>query len=309
MSVRYDKINCLIVGFGSIGKRHASVLKSLGATVTVVSKQENVAYAHVRSFKELGSQLFDFKYVVIANETAKHFVTLNQLIDTGFSERILVEKPLFHKATTLSDKVLEKNIFVGYNLRFHPVLQALKNRIANQRILTIHINCGSYLPDWRPGRDYREVESSSDKNSGGVVRELSHELDYLLWLFGDVENLSANHGHLSNLDMKADDFLVMNGITESGAVFSLNLDFFDTIGERKVRVNTENGTYIVDLLANTITDGKKTDLFELEKDHTYKAMHRAILDNDKRYLCSLSEGGRVMELIDEIMKIPSTSRY
>jgi predicted dehydrogenase len=122
-------------------------------------------------------------YVVVADETARHHETLSALTALCFRGRVLVEKPLFAAPAALPDHGFAA-LGVGYNLRFHPAVQALRRALDNRPALTVNASVGQYLPDWRPGTDYRLSYSADAARGGGVLRDLSHELDLLIWQFG-----------------------------------------------------------------------------------------------------------------------------
>ena len=86
----YQNSYALVIGQGSIGQRHARLLRESGAEVSVVSA------AAPGAFRSLEQALSDqrYSYVVIANETAKHIETIRDLVSRGYKEHLLVEKPL-----------------------------------------------------------------------------------------------------------------------------------------------------------------------------------------------------------------------
>ena len=173
---------CLVIGYGSIGRRHTEVLQSLGHEVSVVSghlqNSDLAVFGDIRS-AYVGRQ---FDYVVIASETSAHADTLKHLLHAAGRQTVcLVEKPLwaFPEQHINLDGV---KIAVGYVLRAHPLLRTVKNILKNKKIYSCRASCGQYLPDWRPDSDYRKCYSAEKKRGGGVLRDLSHELDYMQML-------------------------------------------------------------------------------------------------------------------------------
>ncbi len=308
-------VNCLVIGYGSIGSRHVRLLRGLGHKVTVVSERridfapaERTLAAALTEPAPDGSAPSSSApsssapsssapgYVVIANETARHEATLRELADCAFKGTVLVEKPLFHDSRPLPDHDFDA-VFVGYNLRFLEVLQVLRRRLAEEKILSVQATVGQYLPDWRPGTDYRRSASASAQRGGGALRDLSHELDLLNWLFGPWQRLAALGGRFSPLEIDSDDQWALLLSLERCPLATLHLNYLDRAGRRQLVVNTENHTYSADLLAGSLTCDDRTEFFATERDATYIAQHRAALAGDSTTLCRSEEGLAVVEMI------------
>jgi predicted dehydrogenase len=223
-------MNTLIIGYGSIGERHARILNDLGHRVSIVSRHArktaidspfewhcNIETASVNKFE----------YIVVANRSNEHFDTLCELSQRGFDGTLLIEKPLFEKSYPIPAN-LKATTFVAYNLRFHPLLERLRSLLAGQRLIAVQARVGQYLPDWRPGSDYRSHYSAKRREGGGVLTDLSHELDYLTWLLGDWQNLTARGGKFSDLEIDSDDVFTLLWETERCPVVSLTMNYLDT---------------------------------------------------------------------------------
>jgi predicted dehydrogenase len=234
--------------------------------------------------------------VVVANETAAHHPTLTALASAGFAGRVLVEKPLFDRLAPLPEHRFAA-CFVGYNLRFHPVLEELAKALARERPISAHLYVGQYLPDWRPSRDYRHTASASRQAGGGVLRDLSHELDYLAWLFGRCERVAALGGRFSELEIDSDDVQGLLLAFEHCPVVTAQLNYLDRQGRRSLVVNTAKRTIVADLIRSTLSIGDEEKTFAVGRDDTYLAQHRRILGNSHEGLCTLAEGAAVLELI------------
>jgi predicted dehydrogenase len=303
-----SKMHAAVIGYGSIGQRHAQILSELGLEVSVVSRRANsmtcdqqIPIRMVASIPELfGIRMPD--YVVIANETSAHLDVLQQLVGFGYQNRILIEKPLFHQS--LAQQMLEtvkppsQHLYTAYNLRFHPVLTALRNRLIDETIITVHIYAGQYLPDWRPQTDYRKSYSASATQGGGVIRDLSHELDYVLWLFGDWRSLVAFGGKESHLQINSDDHFSAMITTERCQHILLHLNYLDRVARRQIIVNTTNTTLTADLVAGTLIEENRVQQFELERDLTYRLQHKDALSYQPQTICTFAEGLKVLEMIE-----------
>lgn len=282
----------VVAGLGSIGTRHARILAELGLAVATVSRRDGGDH------RSLGEALSrgPVDYVVIATETARHVEALRELADAGFRGTVLVEKPLLAKPERLPAFPFVK-LLVAYNLRFHPVMTALAGYIKGRSAITVSAHVGQDIRDWRPGRDHRATASSTVAAGGGVLRDLSHELDYLLWLFGPWQRLAALGGASGARDIEVDDHLALLMEMARAQVVQVHLDYLDRAGLRRIRVNLPDETIEADLVRCSLTVNGATTQYASERDASYRAMHLAALGADGP-VCSLAEGMAVVDLID-----------
>lgn len=287
---------CVVVGYGSIGSRHTRILQELGCRVAVVSRR---ALEDLVVYSSLAEAVRHHKpeYVVIASETALHHDALLQLAVEGYQGAVLVEKPLF-ESTRATPAHRFRRLNVAYNLRFHPVIARLKTLLADQQILSVHGYVGQYLPDWRPGTDYKNSYSAKEDMGGGVLLDLSHDLDYLVWMFGDWVQVAALGGHLSSLEITSDDSFTLLMSLSRCRVAAIQLNYLDRRGRRRLIVNTANHTYEADLIRNTLVTDRTEETFTVERDDTYRAMHVAMLRGTDDASCSIDEALSIMRLID-----------
>tara|TARA_R110002126_G_C10488035_1_gene502897 strand:+ start:9679 stop:10587 length:909 start_codon:yes stop_codon:yes gene_type:complete len=294
-------MKALIIGYGSIGQRHHEVLSLLNIfnEINVVTKRQ---INNVKSYSSLYSvdNLDTYDYFVISSETNKHFEQLSFLENNLFNKLIFCEKPLFETRKTLQ---IERNkVFVGYVLRFHPLLLKLKSLVRNETIIYANVSCGQYLPSWRPDSDYRNCYSAYKEQGGGVLLDLSHEIDYVQWLCGSISELKSYQVHQSDLEIDSDDLAVIIGKTTESTMINLSIDYISKITHRSIRIETLKKTITVDLIDNLLTEKCKNgyyeelSLTEIERNHTYESMHRDIL-GFQEYACSFEEGQKVMETI------------
>jgi predicted dehydrogenase len=288
-------MKALVIGYGSIGSRHARLLQDLGCETAVVSSRKvdaNTVYTTVSAALE--SERPD--YVVIANKTNQHFETIAELIRLDFNGIVLVEKPIFHICLEIPQHRFKK-IFVAYNLRFHPIIQKLHAVLNNKKILSAQVYVGQYLPDWRPQTDYRNNYSTRASEGGGVLRDLSHELDYINWLFGGWERMSALGGHYSSLEITSDDIFAIIMVARRCPVVTCHLNYLERETRRLININTDDASIEADLVNGTLQINGKIEKMEMDKDYTYRSMHKTVLSQDYSMLCSLEEGLEVMSMI------------
>lgn len=285
----------LVVGMGSIGSRHARLLGELGCTVSVVSRRPSTLPAFTTITAALQVQTPDV--VVIANETSAHEGSLEELVAAGFTGRVLVEKPLFVRERPLPAHQF-CGAWVAYNLRFHPMIQRLRALLGDQPIVSAQAYVGQYLPEWRPESDYRASYSASDALGGGVLRDLSHDIDLLNWLLGDWRLVAALGGHLSPLDVDSDDVFALLLRTRRCPVAQLQVNYIDRGSRRRLLVNTADHTYEADLVRGILSIDREEERFCVDRDFTYRSMHEAVLRGADDALCTFAEGARTMSLID-----------
>lgn len=285
----------LVVGLGSIGERHVRLLGELGLEVAAVSRRDG---AGPRRYASLEAALAHAMpgYVVIANETAAHRTSLAALAEAGFAGTVLVEKPLFAAPVPLPEHRFA-GLYVGYNLRFHPLLLELKRLLADETVLSAQVYVGQYLPGWRPGRDYRATASASRAAGGGALRDLSHELDYMTWLFGPCQQVAALGGSSGALEIDSDDVAALLLSFDRCPAATAQLNYLDRPGTRELVINTTRHTLRADFVRGSLSvDGDERRL-PTARDDTYRAQHQAVLGNRRDALCTAEQGAAVLALI------------
>ena len=206
----------LVVGLGSIGKRHLRIARETlpAADIRVLRHQPcdstpelaNGCFGSIEDACAFAPQIS-----VVANPAPMHIE--NAVALAGVGSHLLIEKPLSHTASDaqilLQDAYCRDIVLqVGYNLRFFPSLEKFRVLLqggAIGRVLSVRCEIGQYLPSWRPDSDYRMGVSAHKELGGGVLLELSHELDYLRWLFGEVAWVNAYLGQQSALEIDVED--------------------------------------------------------------------------------------------------------
>ena len=293
-------MHVLIIGYGSIGSQHARIAASQGCTVAVLSRHQ---IDSPKTYRDLGQALNDRTpdYVVIANATNNHYDALCQLALLGYTGIVLIEKPIFGRLEDIPAFPF-RAVLVAYNLRFHPIIQRIASLLEGERILSVQAYVGQYLPEWRPSVDYRKSYSASAERGGGALRDLSHELDYLTWMLGGWDKVSALGGHFSQLEIDSDDVYALLLATPKCPVVSIQLNYLDRINRRFFLVNTDHFSIQADLISGTITINDQVEVHVTVREQTYLEMHRAIQQGRTNALCSLGEGLDVLELIDAAEK-------
>ena len=324
------KINkILLVGLGSIGKRHLSNIQQLMPKAEVLilrSRSNNKPVDGCNVATHIDEALrFCPDIAIICNPSSFHLGVATKLAQIGV--HLFIEKPLSNNSSgidKLSSIALDKNvkIMVGYNLRFNKSLQKFKTLIQSNkygRVLCVSAQVGQYLPDWRPNVDYRDTVSASSKLGGGVLLELSHELDYLTWIFGEVEYVSGSLLKVSDLEIDVEDLALLNfGFKQENYKFpcSVHLDFLQRKPHRSCMAICEQASVKWDAIQDCIivSDSAGSDLkldYIEDKNNTYKHEILHFVDcviNDKQLLIPIEDGTRVLKLIDAIRLSSSLSK-
>jgi predicted dehydrogenase len=242
---------------------------------------------------------------VIASETSKHFEQLKYLEDNVKNKLIFCEKPLFKSKKELTIK--KNQVFIGYVLRFHPLLEKLKTFLKDEDILLANAKCGQYLPYWRPNTDYKNCYSAKKEDGGGVLLDLSHEIDYVQWLCGNIDEIKSYQRKISDLDITSDDLTMIIGKTTKNVMVNISIDYISKITHRRLFIETFENTYDLDFILNKLIKRNKSGLEEiysfsnLERNEMFEKMHLDTL-NQQDNICTFEEGLKVMNTISTIQE-------
>jgi predicted dehydrogenase len=274
-------MNILIVGLGSIALKHIEAIRTLDISAEIYalrSKPDAEIIENIHNIYDLGSCTIDFDFAIISNPTQFHADYIKQLGSKGID--LFIEKPPVSELDSVDDLIdlvneKEFKTYVACNLRFHPCIAYLKNHITStvlQQINEVNIYCGSYLPDWRPDKDFRTVYSANPEMGGGVHLDLFHELDYSHWLFGLPENVRSIKRNLSTLKIEAVDY-ANYALLYPNFTASVILNYFRKDTKRTIEIVFENETWTVDLLKNTIINNQGSIIFH-DNNFTIKDTYR-----------------------------------
>jgi predicted dehydrogenase len=247
-------MKALIVGLGSIGRRHARNWAALGLGPVVVCRQTNADQPEplgidATEIGDLDAALDRERpdVVLVTNPTSLHVESACKAIRAG--AHVFVEKPLGHQlhgVPALLDEAQDRRrlLMVGYNLRFHPGLARLKELLEQHvigRVVSARAEVGEYLPDWHPWEDYRRSYSGRAELGGGAVLTFSHELDALCWLLGAPRRLVAIAAHASSLEIDTEDVAEIVLHLECGALASVHVDYVRRPSRRSIEITGEDG--------------------------------------------------------------------
>ena len=296
----------VIIGYGSIGKKHADILNKLKLfnEIYIVTNQKVVSnFKKINSLNNLKN--IDPDYFLICSETNKHYRQLKYIVNNFKKKIIFIEKPLYEKNYKL--KLNNNKIFIGYNFRFHPILQYLKNFIKNKKVLSATVLCGSFLPNWRKNISYNKSYSSDKSRGGGVLLDLSHEFDYTKWILGPMIKQYFLYKKISNLKISSNDFMSFIGSSKKAKYILINLDYFSKIPKRQIILEGNNFSLHADLINNyiKIKELEKNKLIKfssLSNKKSYIFQHKNILNKKKKIACTYKEAIKLTNFFSNIQK-------
>jgi predicted dehydrogenase len=315
----------LIIGCGSVGKRHARNLSALGCRISCFDPREDrrVGLAEetpvVHSFADQSEALraVDLDGVVVASPTAFHPAQTIQALGNGLP--ILLEKP---PAKTLTEaeamaEAAEKSglpVLLGYTWRWWPPLTRVRELLeagSIGRILHVQFHMSAHLADWHPWERYQDFFMASTEQGGGALLDESHWIDLMLWFFGRPTSLYGRVEKNSGLDIETDDNVDVVVDYPDEKRITIHLDLYGRPHEKFIRFVGEEGTILWSADPNRISKAAGMEQnwehqdFTCDRNDMFIEVARefvAVLDGGPIRTCQLQDGLQVMELIEAIRK-------
>lgn len=290
----------VIVGLGSIGKRHQKNLELL--------KHKTIPYHRDDNLK----QILDKNKpdgVFVCNPTSLHLPAAMIAAEAGYP--IFLEKPVSHNLTgidKLIQKINQKKIVVqvGYNLRFEPELMKIKKKLEGGslgKVYSTRIVAGSYFPDWRPGTDYKQNYGARLDLGGGVVLDLSHEIDYAYWLFGKAKKVSAMLKKTPKLNIETEALAQINIEFASGTIGQIQVDYLSKTYRRNMEIMTEKETINWDYASLKKKGWSSEEMFIDEVKHFIKA-----IKGEVKPMPTTEEGKHVLQICEAAKESSKTGK-
>ena len=298
----------LIIGLGSIALKHIKALQELYPSVVIYAlRRKGEPSKGIKGVIEIFDMdeiaVDTLSFILISNPTAVHYDTIQKVI--RYKKPLFIEKPLFgalsKEANDLVMEVGRQGIltYVACNLRFLESIVKIKELLVGRRVNEVNVYCGSYLPDWRPNVDFRKVYSANKEMGGGVHIDLIHELDYVYWLFGVPIHTQSFFSNKSSLNITAYDYANYLWEYDDFSV-SVVLNYYRRESKRTLEVLTEEGTYLVDLLKNTISYNDKLVFQSSQLSlQTYTAQMQFFVEeilNKQTKFNTIVEANKILEL-------------
>jgi predicted dehydrogenase len=259
-------LSFLFIGLGSISGRHRSILKQLFPNCTIDAipasgvvlgrNAENVDNLYA-DYEILDQKKYDIAFV--CSPATRHIEDLEKL--SGHIQHVFLEKPVISD-DQLKNPSLKKiiscfdQIDVGYCLRFNSGLQTFKE-LANSKITgplyNISATVGHDLRQWRPFKNVEDTVTYNKELGGGVLLELSHELDYLLWIFGAIDIKSAILRTVPQVAPSIESVACILAETADGCPININLDLISPYARRYCEISGRDGTLNWDYVSGKVT--------------------------------------------------------
>lgn len=253
------------VGLGSIATRHlknvAAYLSNRGDTYSIdlyrsqmrpLPDELQTLVSEVYLYADEIPTERQYDVVFVTNPTSMHYETLEKFCKN--TKSFFIEKPVFD-STSVDEAIFEKlkgiKSYVACPLRYNAVLQYIRESVNPKDVIAARAISSSYLPDWRPGQDYRKTYSAHRELGGGVGIDLVHEWDYLTWLFGFPQECQSIQSKISDLEIDSDDIAIYIA-KNSNMTMELHLDYFGRSIVRTLDLFTKEDTIHCDLIAGTV---------------------------------------------------------
>lgn len=286
----FSAMKILVVGCGSIGKRHLANLNSLGVGNLTAYDPDQTRSREVSS--RFGAETHgSLESALSGSPHAALICTPNSLHLQGAMAaaragcHLFIEKPLSHTLAGVEELISEVKhrgliTLIGCNFKFHPSFMKMKEILdagSLGRILSARCQFGQYLPDWHPWEDYRKTYSARSELGGGILLD-SHEFDYLQWFLGPVEEVFCMASKLSALEIDTEDTAEVLLKLKGGGIAEIHLDYTQRAYQRNYEFFGEKGTLKWDFNDRSVrcymADEKKWDVYEEPKNYDFNSMYR-----------------------------------
>lgn len=302
----------LIVGYGSIGKRHFTNL-SVDSKLKIIictnrkdlpqTKNVVINNSLIKCLKERPDVAF------VTNNTSDHVSVATKIVKTGAS--LFLEKPVSDSMTgikELSNIVHRQNLItmVGCNMRFHPCIKKIKTLLSKNsigKVISVQVESGSYLPDWHPYEDYSLGYAARKELGGGIALTCIHEIDYLRWFFGEVKEVFSITDKFSDLKINVDDLSVMILRFNNNIIGEVHLDYFQRPDFKSCKIKGTKGIIYWNSDENQVRmfDIKKKKWVVMMKIQNYDK-NRMYVEEIKYFLQRLKKGQKTFNTIDDGIK-------
>lgn len=331
--MKSDPLHILVLGAGSVGRRHMRNLAGLGCAVSAFDpRDDRLAEARsevtvVGTFTDEGAALQAAPYdgVVVASPPSVHVDQCIAALRAGMP--VLLEKPV---APTLADAlrlsefmrgVEAPRLVLGYTYRWWEPLARLRELIHDGRVgrpLHARFTMSAHLADWHPWERYQDFFMASKELGGGALLDESHFIDLMLWFFGLPERVVATVEHNSTLDIETDDNVDMIAVYPDGLRVTMHLDLYGRPHEKNIVVAGEGGTLQWSFDPNRVrfSDSAEQDWqderWQLERNDMFVGVAREFVDvirQGEPPTCGVEDGLDVLAVVEACRESTSSGCF
>jgi predicted dehydrogenase len=265
----------LFVGLGGAGQRHLRVLRQRLPDARFLAfrqtrstpllapdfsvKPGNVEEAYGLTTVTSLSDAFAGRpdLVVIATPSSLHYEPMMAAARHGAS--LLVEKPwsstlagfeTFRTAVQAS----RGRFRISFQRRFHPLLRRVKKLVESGQlgsIASVRMAVGSYVPDWHPYEDWKQLYAVRRELGGGVLLTEIHEIDLAFWFFGVPRRVLCLCGNFGAERLDVEDTAQLT-LEYPNFVVQISLCFMQREPRRGIEIAGAGGYVTCDLVANRL---------------------------------------------------------
>jgi predicted dehydrogenase len=313
-------MNLLVIGAGSIGRRHARNLKNLGAKVSLFDVNADLLHTTCKTegyipCTNLESILKEEKpdAALVCTPSHLHIPVAQQMVQAGID--VFIEKPLSNALDGVDNliRTVHENkciAMVGFMLRFEPGLKYIKEKIRPENVAFARLEFGSYMPLWRKGVDYRTVYSANRSMGGGTILDDTHELDYACWLFGYPKNIVSVFGKFSSFDIDVEDTAMIT-FEYPDKLVSVHSDYLQRTYSRRCKICDREGYTIEWVFGHSVhvKDASNEEIFSYADTFDVNQLY---IDEMKYFIGCIKQRVRPESGLEngyEIMKIALAAKH
>jgi len=251
----FSDLSILIVGCGSIGRRHGRVLSSIGVRAFDICDPAEEARSRMKSeihvgneFSELSAALEKNPHaVLICTPSSLHIPQAIQSLRSG--AHVLCEKPLsnsLERVHELEDVIAQtkRKFMTAFCFRYHEGLMMAKRMVDEGkigRLAAARFRFSENLAEVRP--DYKTLFTVKE----GGVYDLTHEIDLAFWFCkGNAKRIHAMSSVVSDLGFTAPDIVSLAIEFDDPMIAQIYLDYFSYPRTRLTELMGTEGTITVE---------------------------------------------------------------
>ena len=302
----------VIIGLGSIGRRHLKVLQDIGGHQVAALRSRKGTLKEDSGIPEFSTLKEALAYepdgVIVANPTSLHVTSVLPFLEAGV--KALIEKPIAHTAAEAEIlKPYEHLLRVAYCMRFLPHSQYFKEHLNLEEAYKLSFKRSFYLPKWHPYADYRKEYTALKSLGGGIIRTLSHEIDLAIHWLGIPTEFTGVMDKISPLEIDVDDYALLSMKMQNGARAHLEMDFFSPFNVNEGELLNQEGKFhwnLEGLFFTSYQETKSKPLLAFNAD-TFNEMYYAqmldfiqFIDGSQSLNATFKEGLAINQIISTV---------